>query len=64
MMNGTVDIQNGVDLPDPTIDLHWDDYQGPITSFFDRNAKTYPDRICVIGMVPMDLLDTSRLIAV
>lgn len=33
-MNGTVDVRNGVSLPDPTIDLHWDDYNGPITSFF------------------------------
>jgi L-aminoadipate-semialdehyde dehydrogenase len=48
MMNGTIGIQNGVVLPDPTIDLHWDDYQGPITSFFDQNAKAHPDRTCVI----------------
>jgi hypothetical protein len=36
-------------LPDPTIDLHWDDFQGPIHSFFDENAKSFPERVCVIG---------------
>lgn len=52
-MNGPIDMQNGIGLPDPTIDLHWDDYQGPITSFFDKNAQACPDRTCVIGMSPI-----------
>jgi L-aminoadipate-semialdehyde dehydrogenase len=36
-------------IPDPTIDLHWDDFNGPVHSFFDANAKKHPSRICVIG---------------
>jgi len=51
-MNGTVDMQDGIGLPDPTIDLHWDDFRGPITSFFDRNAQAHPERTCVVGSAP------------
>jgi hypothetical protein len=36
-------------LPDPTLDLHWDDFRGPIHSFFDANTAKHPDRVCVIG---------------
>jgi L-2-aminoadipate reductase len=33
--------------PDPTVDLHWDDFQGSINSFFDANTVKHPDRTCV-----------------
>jgi len=55
-MNGTVDMKDGIGLPDPTIDLHWDDYRGPITSFFDQNAKAHPERPCVIGSTSLGKL--------
>jgi len=35
-------------LPDPTIDLKWDDFQGAITVYFDRNTAKHPDRICAV----------------
>ncbi|KAF2405155.1 L-aminoadipate-semialdehyde dehydrogenase [Trichodelitschia bisporula] len=37
-----------VGLPDPTADLHWDDFRGPIQHFFDKNAAAHPDRLCII----------------
>jgi hypothetical protein len=39
-------------IEDPTSDLHWDDFKGPIHEFFDRNVQAHPDRVCVIGMTP------------
>jgi L-aminoadipate-semialdehyde dehydrogenase len=44
-------MESSIVLPDPTIDLHWDDFQGPIHAFFDANTEKHPDRICVVGMV-------------
>ncbi|OIW34256.1 aminoadipate reductase [Coniochaeta ligniaria NRRL 30616] len=35
-------------IPDPTIDLHWNDYRGAIHEIFASNAKSFPDRQCVI----------------
>ena len=35
-------------LPDPTIDLDWSGYVGSIQEHFARNARTYPDRVCVV----------------
>jgi L-aminoadipate-semialdehyde dehydrogenase len=35
-------------LPDPTIDLKWDDFKGAITVFFDQNTAKHPDRICAV----------------
>jgi L-2-aminoadipate reductase len=47
-MATTNGVQNGVTLPNPTIDLFWDDFRGPITAFFDQNANAHPQRACVI----------------
>ena len=35
-------------LPDPTIDLDWSGYVGPIHEIFQKNAEKHPDRICVV----------------
>ncbi|KAB5522846.1 hypothetical protein GE09DRAFT_1065629 [Coniochaeta sp. 2T2.1] len=35
-------------IPDPTTDLHWNDYRGAIHEIFAANAKKFPDRECVI----------------
>lgn len=35
-------------LPDPTIDLHWNHFEGPIPSIFSRNAESQPEKPCVI----------------
>lgn len=36
------------DIPDPTADLHWSDFKGPIHEVFAVNARQHPDRACVI----------------
>lgn len=36
-----------VELPDPTVDLHWGDYIGAIHEIFHKNALSHPDRPCV-----------------
>ena len=36
-------------LPDPTADLDWSGYIGPIQAHFSENAKKHPNRICVVG---------------
>jgi L-aminoadipate-semialdehyde dehydrogenase len=36
------------DIPDPTADLHWSDFKGPIHDIFAANAKSHPDRACVV----------------
>ncbi|OLL21931.1 L-2-aminoadipate reductase [Neolecta irregularis DAH-3] len=35
-------------LPDPTVDLHWSLFQGPIQDIFASNAHKHPDRTCVV----------------
>ncbi|KKA27610.1 hypothetical protein TD95_001715 [Thielaviopsis punctulata] len=35
-------------IPDPTTDLHWDDFKGAIHDIFESNALKHPDRPCVI----------------
>ncbi|KAF2433270.1 L-aminoadipate-semialdehyde dehydrogenase large subunit [Tothia fuscella] len=35
-------------IPDPTIDLHWDDFRGPIHHFYDANVAKHPERFAVI----------------
>ncbi|KAL7266485.1 putative NRPS-like protein biosynthetic cluster [Rhizina undulata] len=35
-------------LPDPTKDLHWGHFRGPIHDIFSANAKKHPDRECII----------------
>jgi len=39
-------------LPDPTADLHWCDWKGAITDVFSRNARQFPDRVCVVQSLP------------
>ncbi|KAF9698137.1 hypothetical protein EKO04_003866 [Ascochyta lentis] len=36
------------DIPDPTADLHWSDFKGPIHQIFAANARKHPDRRCVV----------------
>jgi L-aminoadipate-semialdehyde dehydrogenase len=36
------------DIPDPTADLHWSDFKGPIHHIFAGNARKHPDRPCVV----------------
>lgn len=40
------------DIPDPTADLHWSDFKGPIHEIFAANARRHPDRACVIETAP------------
>ena len=35
-------------LPDPTADLHWLDFKGPIQDIFHQNATKHPQRPCVV----------------
>ncbi|PKS10957.1 hypothetical protein jhhlp_002716 [Lomentospora prolificans] len=35
-------------LPDPTVDLGWDDFRGAIQDIFAANADAHPDRHCVV----------------
>ncbi|CAO2651210.1 Nn.00g095070.m01.CDS01 [Neocucurbitaria sp. VM-36] len=36
------------EIPDPTADLHWSDFKGPIHEIFAGNARKHPDRPCVV----------------
>ncbi|PSN68824.1 large subunit of L-aminoadipate-semialdehyde dehydrogenase [Corynespora cassiicola Philippines] len=36
------------DIPDPTADLKWSDFKGPIHEIFAANARKHPDRACVV----------------
>lgn len=35
-------------LPNPSIDLHWGDFKGPIHEIFSTNAIRHPERQCVV----------------
>jgi L-aminoadipate-semialdehyde dehydrogenase len=35
-------------LPDPSTDLHWGAFGGPIHEIFGRNAIRHPERPCVV----------------
>ena len=41
-------------LPDPRKDLDWCGYRGPITSYLERHAKSFPDRRCLVESVSTD----------
>ncbi|WBW73667.1 aminoadipate-semialdehyde dehydrogenase [Schizosaccharomyces osmophilus] len=41
------DSQNRV-LPDPTIDLDWSGFRGPIQDIFAHNAAKFPERECIV----------------
>jgi L-aminoadipate-semialdehyde dehydrogenase len=55
-MNGTTV------LPDPTVDLHWNEFCEPIDAFFDANTAKYPHRVCVIGKLCHKTFDLSTLL--
>lgn len=35
-------------LPDPTRDLHWNEFRGAIHDIFSDNAEKFPERTCVV----------------
>jgi L-aminoadipate-semialdehyde dehydrogenase len=35
-------------LPNPTSNLGWASFEGPITEIFAKQAQQYPDRVCVV----------------
>lgn len=35
-------------LPDPTSNLHWNEFRGPIHEIFADNADKFPERTCVV----------------
>lgn len=37
-----------LDIPDPTVDLHWSAFRGAIQDIFSANAEAHPDRLCVV----------------
>jgi L-aminoadipate-semialdehyde dehydrogenase len=39
-------------LPDPTADLNWCGWKGAITDVFSANARSHPDRACVVQSLP------------
>ncbi|PGH27777.1 L-aminoadipate-semialdehyde dehydrogenase [Polytolypa hystricis UAMH7299] len=56
---GIETTSNGVVLPDPTIDLHWNDYRGAIHEIFAANALEHPDRPCVIETKGTQAIDRT-----
>lgn len=46
-------------LPDPRKDLDFCGFQGSITSIFERNAKSHPDRRCIVESQPTTDLSAS-----
>lgn len=47
-------------LPHPTSDLGWCGWKGAITDIFSYNARSRPDRPCVIQSIPAPLLDQPQ----
>ena len=48
---GTIAIRTETEkavLPDPRRDLDWCGYRGSITSIFEKNARAFPDRRCLV----------------
>ena len=35
-------------LPDPSSDLEWSSFRGAINDIFETNARSFPDRLCVV----------------
>ena len=46
-------------LPNPTQDLRWCDWKGAITDVFSRNARSHPDKTCVVQSLASDRLETQ-----
>ncbi|GAA5943971.1 L-aminoadipate-semialdehyde dehydrogenase [Sporobolomyces koalae] len=38
-------------LPDPKADLEWTGYRGAITDIFSSNARSFPDRTCIVESI-------------
>lgn len=51
-------------LPDPTSNLNWTEFRGPISSIFAKNAESHPDRACVVVSTPSgsDIIYTYDMI--
>ncbi|EPS94424.1 hypothetical protein FOMPIDRAFT_1038849 [Fomitopsis schrenkii] len=47
-------------LHDPTANLNWCDWKGAITDVFSRNARRWPDRLCVIQCLPSPSFDQPQ----
>lgn len=47
-------------LPNPTADLDWCGWKGAITDVFSYNARTHPDRPCVIQSIPAPCLEQPQ----
>lgn len=39
-------------LPDPKADLEWTGFRGAITDIFSRNARSFPERTCIVESIP------------
>ncbi|SOV04481.1 probable LYS2 - L-aminoadipate-semialdehyde dehydrogenase, large subunit [Ustilago sp. UG-2017a] len=46
--------QENAFLPDPTKDLEWCGFRGAITQIFEHNARTHPDRRCIVESLSDD----------
>ncbi len=57
-INLITDLQ--VKLPDPTSDLHWNEFRGPIQDIFSENAIKFPNRDCVVETPNIFDKDTSK----
>lgn len=55
---GSIDLlspeENSTLLPNPDEDLHWDEWPGPITEIFKRNAKAHSSKRCIIESIPSE----------
>jgi L-aminoadipate-semialdehyde dehydrogenase len=38
-------------LPDPRSDLEWTGFRGAITDIFSNNARSFPDRTCIVESI-------------
>lgn len=47
-------------LPNPTADLDWCGWKGAITDVFSLNARTMPERPCVIQSIPAPTLEEPQ----
>lgn len=47
-------------LPDPTGDLNWCDWKGAIPDVFSANARSWPDRPCVVQSYPAGSLSEPQ----
>jgi L-2-aminoadipate reductase len=57
---GTVSLvspaQNKI-LPDPRADLDFCGFKGAITDIFSRNARNFPNRVCIVESVPQSAVN-------